>query len=126
MSRTVLDASAVLTLLWDEAGAARVREFLSGAAISAVNLCEVVTKLADDGILSASARARLDELALRVVPFSEAAAYAAGTLHSDTRRLGLSLADCACLTLARWMKAPAVTADRLWREVAGVEVVVIR
>ena len=126
MSSSVLDASAVLTLLWNETGAARVREFLSGAAISSVNLSEVVAKLADDGILSALSRSRVDELALRVVPFDEKAAYAAGSLHSDTRRLGLSLGDCACLALARWMDAPAVTADRLWREVAEVEVVVIR
>ena len=61
-----------------------------------------------------------------MIAFDEAAAYAAGTLHSDTRRLGLSLADCACLALAQLMDAPAVTADRLWREVDGVEVVVIR
>lgn len=126
MSSSVLDASAVLTLLWNETGAVRVREFLSGAAISSVNLSEVVAKLADDGILSAPSRSRVDELALRVVPFDEKAAYAAGSLHSDTRPLGLSLADCACLALARWMDAPAVTADRLWREVAEVEVVVIR
>ena len=124
--RAVFDASAVLALLKAEAGGARVLEFLPSPAISTVNLCEVVTKTADDGVLSDAVEAKLKELALQVVPFDEKAAYAAGVLHSETRRLGLSLADCACLTLARWMDAPAITADRLWREVDDVEVVVIR
>ena len=126
MTSAVFDASAILTLLKDEAGAARVLEFLPAPAISAVNLCEVVTKTADDGVLSDAVVTKLEDLDLQVVQFDEKAAYAAGVLHSQTRRLGLSLADCACLALARWMEAPAVTADRLWREVDGVEVVVIR
>ena len=126
MTNAVLDASAVLTLLKDEAGADRVLEFLPAPAISAVNLCEVVTKTADDGVLSDAVEAKLEELGLQVIPFDEKASYAAGTLHSETRRLGLSLADCACLALARWMDTPAVTTDRVWSGVDGVEVVVIR
>ena len=126
MTRAVFDASAVLALLKTEPGVARVLEFLPSPAISAVNLCEVITKTADDGVLSAATEAKLEELALQVVPFDEKAAYAAGVLHSETRPLGLSLADCACLALARWMDAPAVTTDRLWSEVPDVEVVVVR
>ena len=125
MTSAILDASAVLALLRGELGAVRVRELVPSAAISAVNLCEVVTKATARGV-SVTVLDELVDLDLRVIAFDEAAAYAAGTLHSDTRRLGLSLADCACLALAQWMDAPAVTADRLWREVDGVEVVVIR
>ena len=126
MTSAVLDASAVLALLRGELGAALVQEVVSTrVAISAVNLCEVVTKATTRGV----SEALLDELRdldLQVVPFDEAAAYASGALHRETRPLGLSLADCACLALARWMDAPAVTADRLWSRVDDVEVVVIR
>ena len=46
----VLDASAVLTLLQDEAGADEVEDAIdNGAVISAVNLAEVLGKMVDAG-----------------------------------------------------------------------------
>jgi PIN domain nuclease of toxin-antitoxin system len=49
-SNTVLDASAVLAVANAEAGGERASGFIdSGAAISAVNLSEAVTKLVDRG-----------------------------------------------------------------------------
>jgi PIN domain nuclease of toxin-antitoxin system len=44
-----------------------------------------------------------------------------------TRHLGLSLADRACLALARRRSARVVTADRTWAGLAvGVEIETIR
>ena len=45
----VLDASALLALLLAEPGAARVAALLPDATVSAVNLSEVVAKLAEHG-----------------------------------------------------------------------------
>ena len=46
----MLDASAVLALLYDEPGGERVAAVLSQAAfINAVNWCEVLTKIEDRG-----------------------------------------------------------------------------
>jgi len=48
--RSVLDASALLALLHDERGADTVADAIAtGAAISVVNLAEVLTKLAEAG-----------------------------------------------------------------------------
>jgi ribonuclease VapC len=46
----VIDASALLAILVEEPGAERWEAALTGAAISAVNLSEVVGKLADAGM----------------------------------------------------------------------------
>jgi ribonuclease VapC len=64
---------------------------------------------------------------LHVQPFDAARAFAAGSLVMRTKRLGLSLADRACLALAIELGIPAVTADRAWSKLdLPVEIRVIR
>ncbi len=54
-------------------------------------------------------------------------AFLAGELHRQTRPLGLSLGDCACLVLARSRGLPALTADRAWQGLPlDLEIVLIR
>jgi len=72
----VLDATAVLALLQEEPGAERVVAALPDAAISAVNLSEVVGKLADSGMPELAIRAALGALGLDVHPFDEDQAWA--------------------------------------------------
>lgn len=99
MSKVVLDASALLALLNAEPGSRAVEENLSGAAVSAVNLSEVIAKLSERGMPEAAIRTALEGLGLDVRPFDTAMAYSAGTLRAATRGLGLSLGDRACLAL---------------------------
>ena len=113
---TVLDASALLALLFGEPGAELVANAIAeGAAISAVNLGEVATLLVRHGQDAAMLLARVREQ-VTVEPFTDTHALAAGTLYSQTRKNGLSLADRACLALARRLNAVAVTADRAWAD----------
>lgn len=120
---TVLDASAILVLLNDEPGVETVRHALSDAAISAVNLSEVVAKLVDEGSPEPEIMERLEAIGAEVVPFDVNQAYATGLLRSATRFRGLSLGDRACLSLARHLGSPVLTADRVWSELdLGVEV----
>jgi PIN domain nuclease of toxin-antitoxin system len=124
----VLDASALLALLWGEPGSARVRAVLHESAISTVNLSEVVAKFADDRADEADVRTMLN-LPVRRIEFDEDLAYVAGLLVPMTRRAGLSFGDRACLALARRLKVPAMTADRPWASLSGavgVEIEVIR
>jgi len=124
----VLDASAVLALLNRESGADRVAEALLGeAAISAVNLSEVVAKLAELGRGEAEIRNAIDLLGFHVVDLDESGAYESGMLRPATRSAGLSFGDRACLALARRLGAPAMTADRVWGELdLGIAVTMIR
>lgn len=62
-----------------------------------------------------------------VVPFTEEDALAVARLRAYTQPLGLSLADQACLGLAKRLGLVALTADQVWERLAGeVQVEVIR
>jgi PIN domain nuclease of toxin-antitoxin system len=47
-------------------------------------------------------------------------------LRAETRSAGLSLGDRACLALAGDLGRPALTADKVWRDLPRVEVRVVR
>jgi ribonuclease VapC len=116
----VLDASALLAYLNDEAGADLVEQaLLRGCAISAVNLAEVLSKLADVGedpkeVTSNLERRGLLGGKLMVSPLSADDAILIASLQKSTRAHGLSLGDRACLGLALRLRLPALTADRAW------------
>lgn len=116
MLEVVLDAPALLALLHAEPGRERVAACLPGARMSAVNLAEVVAKLAEHGLLEAEIRAAIGGLGLVVVPFEGEHALQCGLLRPATRALGLSLGDRAGLALARALGLPILTADRAWGE----------
>lgn len=128
MSEWVLDASAVLAVLQQEPGQERVAEALDeGAAISAVNLSEVVAKLAAARAPEAGIRAKIAELRMDVSPFDADAAFAAGLLIPLTRAAGLSLGDRACIALGQRRGLPVLTADAAWAGLdLGVEITVLR
>jgi PIN domain nuclease of toxin-antitoxin system len=129
MTATVLDASALLAMLREESGAARVAPLLAEGVVASVNLCEVIQHYARHGATESEIRERLTPLSFTTVPFDEALAYEAGMLIVATQGAGLSLGDRACLALARRLSVKAVTADRAWTRIAatvGVEVELIR
>jgi len=125
----VLDASAVLALLNNEAGAPTVAGRLEGASISSVNWSEVVQKAISLGVdrTAEDMREDLAAVGLAVRDFSATQAEIAAGLWVSTREAGLSLADRACLALAIDLRASVLTGDRAWQGLAiGVEVVLIR
>ena len=125
----MLDASAVLALLFEETGADVIRMRVRGALISTVNLAEVLAKLVDKGVPIVEAARAVDMLGMEAVPLSIKQAQLSGVLRASTRSAGLSVGDRACLALARDRGLPAVTAERRWPDLAkdsGVDVEVIR
>lgn len=128
MSEVVLDASAILTVLNQECGAADVQAAIrAGAIASTVNLSEVVAKLADRGLDEETIREVTEYLQITVVPFDEDQAWRAALLRPSTRSLGLSFGDRACLALAQTLGLPVMTADRAWAKLSvGVTVELIR
>src|SRR5271163_3093182 len=128
MNRVVLDASALLALLNQEPGSETLTpELLSAAVISTVNLAEVHGKLVARGLSPDDAW----EAALG--PIREAVAFTAeharlvGDLVAQTRPLGLSLGDRACLALGLALKVPVYTADKSWKKLkVGARIRVIR
>ncbi len=125
--RIVADASAILAALKREPFAGFDPERLLEASISSVNLCEVLTKLHSDGLTADQAAAALSRLDLRTVAFDDGLAAMAAEFWLQTRRVGLSLGDRACLSLGKRLGCPVVTADRVWASLdLGVTVILIR
>ncbi len=129
MSESVLDASALLALLNREPGYEQVvRAIADGAAVSTVNLAEVVTKLSDRGATEGEIRAAFDSFRFRVLDFDGELAYQTGLLRPLTRQAGLSLGDRACLALGRALGLTVITAERGWTGLQhlGIRIQLIR
>ena len=133
MSKIVLDASAVLAMILKEPGGHRVEAALDATsqgadteiAISAVNWCEVLTRLQ-----RSPASLTPEELAgilsgVEVVPFERSGAELAAQLNLAAPFI--SLGDRACLALASARKAAAWTTDKTWNRVkTGIPVEFLR
>lgn len=127
MADVVLDASALLALLNAEPGSEEVEGTIPGAAISTVNLSEVVAKLVEAGMPEEAVRTVLGGIELEIHPFDVELAFQTGILRPQTRELGLSLGDRACVALGLQLGIPVLTTDRNWKSLdVGVEVRAIR
>ena len=128
MNRIVLDASAILAVINSEPGGQELTpELLARAVSSAVNLAEVQTKLVSRGWTPAQAWEDATSPVREVLAFDEQQARIAGDLVTQTRHLGLSLGDRACLALGIALKLPVYTAEKVWKKAGvGVRVHVIR
>ena len=137
----VLDASAVLTFLAREPGWEYVDERFEDVLISAVNLGEVLYKVAEEGSDPQETAEDLISYGLRVMPVTAEHAARLPALREVDRaarmpadrsgpgqtatrpgsrssrrseRRTLSLADMCCLALAWESSTPVVTGDRHW------------
>jgi PIN domain nuclease of toxin-antitoxin system len=101
-------------LLHQEPGAEFVEDSVDRAAMSAVNWSEVYRRWVAHGADVSDLRVDVEALGVRIVAFTVADAEHAVQLWPATRVRGLSLADRACLALARRLGVPALTADGSW------------
>ncbi len=127
MNKVVLDASAILAIIKGEPGTEKLSpQLLSHAAASTVNLAEVQTKLVHAGWSPAQAWEDATSPIREIISFDSKQARIAGDLALDTKHLGLSLGDRACLALGLALDAPVYTTERLWKQLkleVGVHVI---
>lgn len=127
VSKVVLDASAILAVLFRETGHEQVIPYLKTASVSAVNIAEVLSKAVERTIPLEAAQRYLLHFEFEEVPFTSEQAAIVASLRPITRKLGLSLGDRACLALGLQRNVPVVTAERSWKQVdVGVCVETIR
>ena len=128
MNEAVLDASAILAIVFQERGAEKLTvEIMKDAVISTVNLAEVQSKLVKKGYDPEEAWEDATSLVSAAVRFTSEQAKIAGSLIVQTEKVGLSLGDRSCLALAIALRAPVYTTEQVWRELkVGVPIHVIR
>lgn len=110
----ILDASALLAFLQNEPGCDQVEAALPEAVISSVNWAEVVQKSIAAGVNVEGLREDLEALGLRILPFTAEEAEIAAQLWQQTRQVGLSLGDRACLSVGIRLETMVLTADQIW------------
>lgn len=124
---SVLDSSAVLAVIFNEAGSENIVDLLQGGLLSTVNLTEIHTRMLLDGWPVDLAWNRVLNMGLDICFFSDEQARVAAELVRVTRPYGLSLGDRACLALAMERKATVYTTDRTWKKLElGIQIEVIR
>jgi ribonuclease VapC len=126
-NQPVLDASAILAVLFNERGSEALVPLLEGALVSTVNMAEVVAQLVRRGVDAERAWRQVLELGCELCPFDEEQARLAGELARQARHNGLSLGSRACLALAKAKQATVYTPNPAWKSLdLGIEVEVVR
>jgi ribonuclease VapC len=127
---SILDASALIAFLHNEPGAeAVVHAITATAAVSVVNWAETLSKVAADGDdpQQVADSLQTSDSPLILEPLTDADCVEIARLRPLTKAHGLSLADRACLALAKRLEIPVVTADRDWADLnLGTTVQLIR
>lgn len=127
---SILDASALIAYLHDEPGADAVVEAITQvAAVSVVNWAEALSKVAADGNdpQQVADSFQTSNSPLLLEPLTDADCIEIARLRPLTKAHGLSLADRACLALAKRLEIPVITADRDWADLTlGINVQLIR
>src|SRR3546814_17615048 len=92
MSEAVLDASALLALLKEEAGAGKVADAIAASRMTSVNYAEVVSHFIHAGMPAGEVDAMLHPLPMILVEADQALATLAGQLRAVQAGEGLSRA----------------------------------
>ena len=127
---SILDASALIAFLHDEPGSNAVVDAIAEtAAVSVVNWAETLSKVAADGgdPQQIADNFQASDSPLILEPLTDDDCVEIARLRPLTKTHGLSLADRACLALARRLDLPVVTADRDWADLnLGITLQLIR
>ena len=115
MSKVILDASALVALVKNEAGADKVEPLLGHIVMSSVNVSETASILLQSEMTAQEVQECLLPLISEIVPFDEEQAFHTAELRKHTKKQGLSLGDRACISLGIKMNLPVYTADKIWQ-----------
>jgi PIN domain nuclease of toxin-antitoxin system len=127
VTSVVLDASALLAVMNSEPGADIVRASIVGALISAVNYSEVMKKTIERNVAVEKIHALVKTASLDIIPFDVKLAEASAMLYPETKHLGLSFADRACLALGLQRKCKVLTSEgRMGQVSLSIKVKLIR
>ena len=124
----ILDASALITLLSEEKGYEVVAYILPKSIMSSVNVAEVAKFLIEKrGLSKEEVSNIIHSLIEKIMPFDTKLALTSAAIIIQTKSLGLSLGDRACLALAISTGYTVYSSDRIWSQLElDCKIVVIR
>jgi ribonuclease VapC len=127
MSDVILDASALLAVINEEQGAEIVTEHIPRVIMSTINVSECATILCNTGLSEQQSQLIISDLVSKAIDFNIEQAWLAARFYKETKKYGLSLGDRACLSLAKILKLPVLTADKAWAKLKlGIDIILIR
>ncbi len=113
-STLVIDASAILALIFDEVGATWSRTSAMRAVLNAVNLDEVLHKVARARHGSIVVETQLSRLGISVVAVRSSVRLEFRQPSFAANGTDTSFADRACLSMGLMLDATVLTADAKW------------
>lgn len=132
MTRYVLDSYALLAYYWDEAGAARVEEILTGRSherwMSVINVGEVYYKAArrvDPAVAEEVAEDILQRILRLPVEFVDATSGLTLDAARIKSKYRIAYADSFAAALARYVDARVVTGDEEFTQLESDSIVSI-
>lgn len=128
MSNVILDSSALIALIRNEPGAEIVENLLGNIIMSSVNIAETAAILLAPEMTQEECELLIAPFISSTIQFNTQQAYITASLRSQTKHLGISLGDRACLALGILKNYPVYTADKIWSElnIPGLNIILIR
>ena len=115
--KVIFDASSFIAAITQEPGHEEIKQYLSRAVMSAVNVTEVYQYCLDKrDMTEEECKNMLKVASVEVYEFTEAQAFVAAKLLAPTKKYGISIADRACLSLSIVTGFPVLTCDRIWQQ----------
>ena len=113
----ILDASSLIALLQNEKGSEIVGPLVHRAIMSTVNVSEVAKFLMENKTLTKTETAtRIKALVSDIIDFDETQAFDSAELIQQTKSLGLSFSDRACIALGLRTGYTIYTSDKKWSQ----------
>lgn len=127
MIKYVIDTSALLALIQGEKGSDTIVAALPDAIMSSVNIAEAATVLMRNQFNKVETTKLINSLIKDSIVFDQEQAFETANIKAQTKLNGLSLGDCACLSLAKLKNLPVLTADKIWSKLnIDIEIKFIR
>ncbi|ABE05009.1 PIN domain protein [Rickettsia bellii str. RML Mogi] len=126
MSSVIFDASALLALIKNEPTNLKLETFLGNICMSSVNISEVASILLDK-ISYQECKDIIEPLINSIIAFDQEQSFLAANIKKQTKHLGLSLGDRACIALGLATGYPVYTADKAWAKLqVNCKIILIR
>ncbi|MGX6959813.1 MAG: type II toxin-antitoxin system VapC family toxin [Rickettsia endosymbiont of Pentastiridius leporinus] len=117
MNNLIFDASTLLALIKNETVNIELDKLLGNVSMSSVNISEVAGILLESKVSYQECENYIEPFVNSIVPFDREQSFLAAVIKKQTRHLGLSLGDRACIALGLTTGYPIYTADKAWSKV---------